>query len=174
MDFITEQIIKKQKTAVDYLKLVLLLIAATVVMILMVGFLSNIPYIGSILFLLCAGIIYFIYRCITGLNVEFEYSFINGSLDVDKIIAARRRKHITTLNARSIEIMGTRNNRAFGSNMNNSEIKKLYACSDVNAEDLCFVIFEHKSKKAMLLFNPNEKIREGFKRVNPQNVFLDD
>ena len=173
MDFFTEQIVKKKKVALDYVKLVLLLILAGLIMMCTLSFVM-IPTFGNIIFFIGAAMIYIIYRLITGLNLEYEYSFTNGSLDVDKIIAARKRKHIATLNARTIEIMGPKTDHAFGSYFNNPDIKKIYACTHIDDSDVYFVVFENDGKKSIMLFNPNTKIKDGFKRFNPQKVSIDD
>ena len=71
--------------------------------------------------------------------------------------------------------MATRKNRAFNLNMQDRSLKKIYACTDLNAEDLCFMIYIYDNgSRKMLLFNPNEEIKEGIRRYNPQKVFLND
>ena len=80
-----------------------------------------------------------------------------------------------SLNTRKIEIMATKNNRAFQRNLEDRSLKKVYACTSVQAEDLCFLVYiEESGARKMLLFNPNEKIRDGIRRYNPQKVFLND
>ena len=40
---------------------------------------------------------------------------------------------------------------------------------------MCFLVYiEESGARKMLLFNPNEKIRDGIRRYNPQKVFLND
>ena len=173
MDIFVEQLVRRKRKPSDYIKVFLCFAAAFVVIMLMFAF-SNVPYVGSLIFLAAAGLVYLIYNVGISVNLEYEYCFTNGALDVDKIIAARRRKRITDVNARDIEIMATTKNRAFSNYMQNSDIKKIYACSSVQDEGVYFVVYTKDSKKMMLLFNPNETIKDGFRRLNPQKVFLND
>lgn len=173
MDIFTEYIVKRKKTSADYVKVVcsVILIAMTLCIMPIV---ASIQYIGIILFLVCAGIIYVLYNLIVGINLEYEYIFTNGALDVDKIIAARRRKRITSLNARTIEVMASVDSNELNRYINDRSIKKKYACSSVNDDGVYFVIYSDDKNKYMLLFNPNDEIKDGFRRLNPQKVFITD
>ena len=174
MDIFVEQMVTKNKNMKDYIRIVLCLIASFA-LIFAVIMSPGIPGIGAIVFTICVGLIYLMYRLICNTNLEYEYCFTNGNLDVDVIINARSRKNMIDLNTRKIEIMATRKNRAFNLNMQDRSLKKIYACTDLNAEDLCFMIYiDDNGSRKMLLFNPNEEIKEGIRRYNPQKVFLND
>lgn len=173
MDVFVEQLVTRKRQPLDYLKLLFCFAAAGIVIFLMFMF-SALPYVGTLIFLAAAGVVYLIYNFSMTVNLEYEYCFTNGALDIDKIIAARRRKRMTEVNARDIEIMASTKNRAFGNYMSNNEIKKVYACSAVGDEGVFFVVYTKNGKKMMLLFNPNETIKDGFRRLNPQKVFLND
>ena len=82
-DFYTEQLIKKQADSKDTLKKVGL-IALTVVSVLLV---FVIP-VGIILPVVMIVIDVLMFR---NLNVEYEYVFVNGDLDIDKIMNKARR-----------------------------------------------------------------------------------
>ena len=85
-DFYTEQLIKKQADSKDTLKKVGL-IALTVVSVLLV---FVIP-VGIILPVVMIVIDVLMFR---NLNVEYEYVFVNGDLDIDKIMNKARRKRM--------------------------------------------------------------------------------
>ena len=92
-----------------------------------------------LVFITAAVLLYLIYNLGLSINVEYEYCFTNGALDVDKIIAARKRKRLTELNARDIEIMATIKNPAFKDYIKNRGIKKIDACSSLKDDGVCFV-----------------------------------
>lgn len=172
MDVFVEQLVKRRRTSVDITKIVLCVLA--ILLVLMAApILIGIRYFGSIALLLCVGLIYLLYNVLISVNLEYEYAFTNGALDIDKIIAARRRKRLTDLNAREIEIMARTSNHAYKSYAENREIKRIYACTAPTDEDVFFVVYQKNNNKYMLIFNPDERIRDGFRRLNPQNVFLD-
>ncbi len=170
MDIFTEQLVKRKMTGLDIIKLVACIIAALVILPLMFMFAATTW--GTIFLLIGAGLLYFIWNFSQTVSLEYEYCFTNGALDVDKVIAARRRKPVISLNARDIEVMADVNDRAYRNYMQNENVKKIYACSSVKDEGVYFVVFENNGDKKMLLFNPNDTIKDGFKRLNPQKVFL--
>lgn len=173
MDIFTECMVKKKKGIADYLKIVGCILIIVLILFSM-PLVSQINYVGIILFMVCAGVIYLLYNIIISINLEYEYTFTNGAMDVDKIIAARRRKRMTSLNARSIEIMASVDSNEVSAYVNDKSIKRHYACSSIDDPDTYFVVYSENDKKHMLIFNPNEEIKDGFKRLNPQKVFLAD
>ncbi len=173
MDIFTECMVKKKKGIIDYLKVALCILVIITALIAM-PLVLQVKYVSIILFMVCAGIIYLLYNIIISINLEYEYTFTNGAMDVDKIIAARRRKRMTSLNARSIEIMASVHSNEADAYARDKSIKRYYACTSVDDDDTYFVVYSENDKKHMLIFNPNEEIKDGFKRLNPQKVFLAD
>ena len=50
--------------------------------------------------------IYFSFRLAKKLEIEYEYTFTNGELDIDKIIAQRKRKRLISFNVNQITEFG--------------------------------------------------------------------
>lgn len=173
MDIFSEFMVKRKRRPADYIK-VALCIVIIIGMLLIMPFIARIPFVGIILFLACAGVIYFMYNIIISINLEYEYIFTNGELDVDKIIAARRRRRVTSLNARAIEIMASVNSDKIEKYLKDSSIKRKYACTSPEDKGVYFVIYSDEKNKNMLIFNPNDEIKDGFRRLNPQKVFIED
>lgn len=172
MDVFVEQMVVKRKTGKDLARTAACALGGAIALFLIVSFLGQ--FLGVLSFLIVAAVFYLLYQVVIGSNIEYEYSFTNGAMDVDKIIAARRRKRLTALNAREIEMMGTKRNSGFEGYMKNGEIKKVFACASIDDDDVYFVLYTEDGVKKLLLFNPNERIRDGFRRLNPQKVFLND
>ncbi len=172
MDIFVEQLVKKKRELKDYLIVLAGIVGVFVVLYAML-FAFVFPGLGVIVFAVCVICMYLIYFLITSINQEFEYCFTNGILDVDKIINMRKRKRIQEVNVRKMELMGDRMERSFQKNMADGRLKKIYACTHKDAEDLCFLIFmDEEGERKMLLFNPNDKIIDGIRKYNPQKVFL--
>ena len=95
MDNFAEYMVKKRPDSRDNAKragiiaLAVVLCAASVFLV----FVTHVPF---ILLITCA-IIYGAYFLITGTSVEYEYAVTNGEMDVDKIIARRKRVHLITV-----------------------------------------------------------------------------
>ena len=75
-----------------------LLSAATVFLVLI----TKIPF---ILIVTCA-VLYGAYFLITNQSVEYEYAVTNDEMDVDKIIAKRKRVHLITVSTKTFEAFG--------------------------------------------------------------------
>ncbi len=172
MDIFVEQLVKKKKEPKDFL-IILAGVVCVFVVLFVLTFALAIPGIGFAIFAACVISMYLIYFLITSINQEFEYCFTNGMLDVDKIINMRKRKRVQEINVRKMEMLGNREDRSFRKHMEDSGLKKIYACTHKDAKDLCFLIFlDEEGTRKMLLFNPNDKIIDGIKKYNPQKVFL--
>ncbi len=172
MDIFIEHMVKKKKTVKDYLK-VILCILTILGMVYLMACSIMVPYVGLILATVCGIIIYVLSRVLSTINMEYEYTFTNGAFDVDKIIAAKRRRRIASLNARSIEIFAKVNGNRIDPYLRDRKIKRRFACTDIYDKGVYFVVYSDDKNKYMLLFNPNEEILDGFKRLNSQKVFLD-
>lgn len=173
MDIFVEQLVKKKRTGKDYLRIVACILGAFLLLFVMV-FGMAIRGLGFIIFAVCCGLIYLLYILITATNLEYEYCFTNGALDVDKIINVRSRKRLTEVNARKIEMMASNRNHEYKRFLEDRNTKKIFACSHPDDEGVFFVIFQGDDGRKMLIFNPNDKIKEGFRRYNPQKVSLND
>ena len=173
MDIFVEHLVKKKRTGKDFVKILACLVGVLIILMFLPVVLM-IKLVGPIAFTACIGLIYLLYRLITATNLEYEYCFTNGALDVDKVINMRSRKRLLEVNARKIDMMASNKNREFKRYLDDSTTKKVYACTHIDDEGVYFVIFPGKDGRTMLLFNPNDKIKEGFRRYNPQKVTLDD
>ena len=89
MDFHTEQLIKKQKSPIDYLLAALILLGTVVLWVLLLIFLGRLLTIASLLILLIG---WGAWKLIQGLDIEYEYELTNHYLDIDKIMGRARRK----------------------------------------------------------------------------------
>ena len=173
MDIFIEQLVKKNREAKDYLVIVGGIIAALLVVYILGSLMLAVPYVGFVIFIVVCGRRSRLYNRLSSGQWVSEKGWTVGVGVVDAIINLKKRKRLTELNAREIELMGTRSNPNFERYLNNPAYKKVYACIDKNREDLCFVIYNEDGAGKMLLFSPNEEIRNGFKKYNTQKVELD-
>ena len=106
MDSYCEYIVKKRNGGKELGLRALIIVAAIALFIIfmMLGFVM--PNFSMITILLAAGSLYGGYILITNMSVEYEYIVTNGEMDIDKIIAKRRRKRLITVNARTFERFG--------------------------------------------------------------------
>ncbi len=126
---------------------------------------------GSFGLLLAVGAIFGAYYLATSKNIEFEYIYTNGELDIDRIIAQKRRKRMFSTSCKNFDIVAKKD-----SDMYTEEIKaiknKIILVSSMNSPDVYFATLNHKGQKTLLLFEPDGRMLSGFKTFIPRKVFI--
>ena len=156
-DFYTEQLIKKQADSKDTLKKVGL-IALTVVSVLLV---FVIP-VGIILPVVMIVIDVLMFR-----NLNVEYVFVNGDLDIDKIMNKARRKRMFSVDADQMELLAPVGAVEL---MQYKKIKTYDYTSGKKDAKIYALIASNKGEVCKVLFEPNETIVEGFFVKAPRKV----
>lgn len=182
MDVFLEYLVEKKSTGVDILKKAGVVLGTFVAMILgvnllaIIGALLGIPNeLVSFMPLVLAGIVYGAYLILRGFNVEYEYIFTNGDLDIDVIKSRKVRKRLVNITTRRIELMARVDSPIHGREFENSSIAKKYdAVYDASQGGVFGVIFNRDGVRSMLTFQPPEKLAEEMKKLNPRAVFLDE
>lgn len=165
-DTFLEKIVSRRKTGKDYLKIVGLLAAAFVLIFIVMIFG---PYFAFLVPLILVGVIYGLWFFLSGLNREYEYIVTNGEIDIDMIIAKRKRKRVFSGKARDFEIMAKIDSDDYQqAQKGNYEVMDFSSIAD-NKENWFFTA-EYKSKRVLVLFEPDERMLESFKRHNPSKV----
>lgn len=162
MDTFIEYIVKKKKTARDYL-IITAIIAALILLAALCLFLNRRLF--GIPFILFVFACWGAYILLTGSNIEFEYILTNTELDIDKIIARRSRKRVITVNFKEIEKCAKFSPEE---ETNISRIEALYG--DIKSGSVYFVDFSRDGERIRVLFEPNERILNEIKKINPRCV----
>ena len=169
-DTFVEQIVKKKLNGKDYMIMLGLSLAAAVVLFLAVAFLGS--YIGiPMLIMLAVGIFYGYYKLITMRNLEFEYSFTNGDLTIDKIINRQRRKRLTSFDVTTVEEMGKYD--AAKLEHRNFD-KRMFVGTDESGKNCWYVACRGpKTGHLLLVFEPEERVLEAMKPYLQRQVRVD-
>ncbi len=168
MDVFVEYMVKKQNTGKDIL--LKIVYAFLGVAILLVGIVLSpiLGMFGSISILIGCAAVYGAYYLITSMNVEYEYIITNGEMDVDKIIARRRRKRLLTANARRFEEFGAYNHQSMGSR---NFANRVYACTAPEDPGNYYAVFNHPTLgQTLLVFTPNDKVLENMRSFIPRQA----
>ena len=176
MDVFLEYLMRKRTTAVDLLKrlgvvLVAFLgcVAVTIIFPLLGSFLT--PYI----LLGMAAVVYGAYVWLRNFQLEYEYIFTNGELDIDVIKAQQIRKRMTSLSCKNIEVMASADNADYQREFSQPSIsKKFDAVYDASRGDIYHVVFVRDGEKMMLTFQPPETLLEAMKTFNPRCIHIDE
>lgn len=119
--------------------------------------------------LFVAGVVYGCYYLITLKHIEFEYTVVSGDMDVDKVVAMKRRSRIITVELSTVEQAGI---YVKGQHEGKNYQSTVMACADEDAEDNCYFVFRHKKRgRTLVVFTPNEKMMEAFKKSIPGQVY---
>lgn len=158
-DIFVEEMVVRRKTVVNLLLSVLIVAAAAV---LSVVIWLTVPFINSVLILL---VLFAAYLGIKFQYMEYEYSFTNGDLDVDKIMAKRKRTRVLEIGQKQIRVMApyTAEYESETKGYQVSEVMDFSASK--NAAGRWFFIYEKKSGGyGFVVLQPSKRLREAMGR----------
>ena len=170
MDIFVEQIVKKAQNGKDTAKKVLIVVSMCLLAAILAFVMMFIPAFSGIALLLLLGVMYGGYYLITGVDVEYEYIVTNGEIDIDKIIAKRKRSRLITGKVSSFEAFGKYENapdidssvtivNAVGTSLSGEETEEWYAD------------FTHASAgKVRLIISAEEKVVEAIRPFLPRQL----
>ena len=161
MDNFYEQLVVKNETSGDKARRIGTVISGslfTLCLVLIAMLQMDRPIMALLGLLLAVGAGYGTYFLVTTSYVEYEYAFTNGELDVDKIIAKKKRSSLVSINVSSFSDFGK-----YSDDMEESEdnvISKEY-----------YADFEHKDYgKTRLVFVPDERMMENIRKFLPAKL----
>lgn len=158
-DFYTEQLIKRKASAKD----TMIKAALTV--------LSALSVLAAFLFpvgiLVAAVVIVITVLMFHRLRVEYEYLFVNGDLDIDKIMNESKRKRVFSTNIESMELLVP---VGAGELMQFQRAKVFDYTSNTGSDQVYALIVADGGMQKKILFEPNADIVEGFFMLAPRKV----
>lgn len=167
-DIFIEYLVKRQKTPQTTVLKILIVLAAILICaaaMLFGGVLGSLSILAP---LLAVGAIYGAYYLITSMNVEYEYSVTNGELDVDQIIAQRKRKRLVTVNCKEVEAFGRYKP---AEHQGKSYQTKIIACDNIASPELWYCVVRLKqSGQTLVVFNANQRMLDGIKPFLPRPI----
>ena len=167
MDIFIEKLVKKQKTSKDMLKAIGLILASLVIVFFIVPL---IPFVKGFLIFFIVAIPFFAYYVIKSQNVEYEYAYTNGELDVDRIVAESRRKRLLSVDCKDFEIVAKVSSDKYSDEYRKIP-NKVEAVSSMTSPDVYFAVFENGGKRTILYFEPNDKMIEAMWKYIPRKFF---
>ncbi len=169
MDFVREIIIKKRKSVQDIMNIIIAVMVAFILFYLMlIQFVS-----GKLAILIPIEIALVIYGCylvISSGNVEFEYSSVNGWLDVDKIVSRKKRKNIAKVEVKNVEYFALFDGEHIPVAEDSSVDKYIDASSNLDNEGVYFMIYYNNNQKVCLFFEPDTDMVENFANYIPRSL----
>ena len=168
MDTYCEYIVKKKNGGKEMALRALIVVGALVLFLIFMFLGTVVGAFSMITTLLAFGSLYGGYLLITSMNIEYEYIVTNGEMDVDKIIAKRKRKRMLTVNARSFEKFGPFKD---AEHANESYSNRVYACTSPDDPGCYYAVLTHQTMgRILLVFTPNDNVLENLKSYIPRQA----
>ena len=159
-DFYTEQLVKRQKaSSTTLIKAILIILTVlSVVLIFMIPF----GIIGPVIMI---ALDVFLFR---SMDVEYEYLFVNGSLDIDKIMAKQKRKRVFEMNVRDMEVLAPTGSIEL---QQYQRTKTYDFSSGVEGARTYEMVTISQGQTVKIIFEPNKAVCEGRKSREPGKEF---
>lgn len=158
-DFYTEQLVKKQTTAKD------VAVKAFLVSLAIVSVLAVFLFPMAILIPVVA--IFAAVALIRRMNVEYEYLYVNGDLDIDKIINRSKRKRVFSTTINSMELFAPEGSPEL-EQYRNADVADY--TSGVPNERRYVLVTAEKGRVTKMIFEPDDTIVEGIFLLAPRKV----
>ena len=169
MDNFAEQLVKKSESSSDRTKRVVLLICGILMTLALAvtAFLQlGQPLMAILGFLLAVSGGVGTYVMFTNSFVEYEYTFTNGELDIDKIIAQRRRQEMLSTDVKKFTAFGQ-----YNEDMEETDDMTVVIASDNIASHEYYADFQHEEYgSTRLIFAPDERMLENIVRSLPAKI----
>lgn len=154
-DVFVEQIIRRKRTGQESV----FKIDAVILGIILIGLaFIYVRILFPLAFALICVLIYFMFKFSVK---EYEYSFINGDVDIDRILGKRKRTNVLSCSCREIQLMEYCKDRKIDGEFT----RVLDASVSAKSENRWYFICEvDDGSRTLVYFNPNSRLLDAFKQ----------
>ena len=170
-DTFVEDAVKVRETPADVAKRTGLIAATIIFLCATFALTGTLKMIATIL-LIAIGILTII--VVTNKNIEYEYDYTNGSLEIAKIIDNAKRKTILNIEPSEVKLVA-----AVGTNdaLRYDHLKlKTYDCSSREPEAKNYILVGHSEAKGndfKVIFTPSDKLLNAISKYNKNELYMD-
>ena len=165
-DLYSEYLVKKKPTARDavikYGMIVLTVLAVAAGL-----FVNPVLLVLAVIF---GAVSYFV---IPKTDLEYEYLFVNGELDVDMVMAKTKRKKVNTFDLKEADLIAPVGSHRMDYYNGNSKLKTLDYSSGDESHKRFAVIMRVGTDTCKIIIEPDEQMAQAIKNSAPSKVFLD-
>ncbi len=168
MDVFMEQVVEKTPTSRDKMLEILVKVSAFALAFgLCFASIAFFPYIAPLALFAGIAAIWLSFRLSKKLQIEYEYAFTNGELDVDKIVAKSKRKRLCSVHIGTISAFGIWND-----DMEVAADATMVIASDNSGDiDEYYIDFNYKDYgSTTLFFSPSDKMLELIVPYLPRDI----
>ena len=107
-------------------------------------------------------------------SIEYEYTMVDSEITVDRIRGKSRRKNVLAVDSKKFEILASVAGRHQDEFKRNKGMKKYDVSSSDDSPSRWFAVFNDKNgHRAMLIFEPDQRMIDAVKIFVPRRVFDD-
>lgn len=118
-----------------------------------------------------AGMAYLTYRMFLNWDSEFEYTYVKGELDVDRIMGKSKRKRCAVFAMDQTEIIAPEDSYLLD-NFKNQNCKVMDFSSGIADHKKYVMYTNYKNEMVKVLLEPNERMIQDMKNTAPRKVTL--
>lgn len=103
------------------------------------------------------------------LNIEYEYVFVDGQIDFDRITGKAKRKTMLRIDMEQVEIIAPKGSHALDGFTYTQLLNKDFSSGDKNIKPYV-IIASVEDKKYRITFEPSEKMLSMMKQKSPRKI----
>lgn len=115
---------------------------------------------------------YLLYKIFQWTSLEFEYSFLSGELDIDKILGQSSRKRVMTINVKETEVIASVESDKIKAHRG-SDMKVVDYSSGIASDKQYAIILNLNGVRTKIIIEPNKAMIMAMRDIAPSKVFLD-
>ena len=166
-DLYSELLVKKEKTMKDNL-IKVVAIGLTALLVLAGLFIHPLALLPAIIL----GVVSYLF-IIPKTDLEYEYLFVNGEMDIDMIMAKSKRKKAGSFRLSETDIVAPMDSHRLDYYKNNQKLKVLDFSSGNEKNKRYGVVTRNEKESCMIIIEPDENMAKAIKNSAPSKVFLD-
>ena len=165
MDYFYEQLITTKKSMIYMITRIFFFVFIAIAII----FITSFNLLGFIMggIFACLAVAFFFLK--QKLYVEFEYVITNGSVDIDRIVEANKRKRLIEFNIKDVELLGREDSDEVKSFQNKPD-KKLDCITSGNNDKIYAAYLTLGAERCIIRFTPDQKFLDICFKYNPRGV----
>lgn len=168
-DLYLEELVERKRTGKDK---ALCIGMTALTLICLVGFVITFNFLLLVPFTVLCIADYFIFP---KTYIEWEYQYVSGELDVDRIIKKMKRKRMASYEIVNAEIIAPVNSHRMDSYNKNTRIKTVdyTSCDPERNSKVYAMILPVDGEMTKVLFEPSEEMTRDMRTKAPRKVFFD-
>lgn len=164
-DIFNEQLVARKSNKADGMKKAGVIALGLILGLIVIG----IPSLAALQLPLLVGVVVLIVFVMRRFNVEYEYVFTNGELDIDRIVNKSSRKRVFSIHVTNIEVMVAASNKEYAREVE-TFTKSFDFSSGVIKENTFIAICDANNVRTRFTFEPNEKMFDAIRSYIPRKI----